>query len=129
MKTIIAGPRFFGSPQENKSHKKLHEEVMTIFKHCNSCPWLADITQVFSGKAKGVDTVGEWWATAREIPVRPFPANWDLYGLSAGPIRNEEMAKEADGLIVLWDGKSSGTGNMIELADQYELIVHPMRIK
>jgi hypothetical protein len=46
----------------------------------------------------------------------------------AGPIRNGEMAKYADALIVFWDGKSRGTKNMIDLAERYGLKVRVVRI-
>ena len=51
--------------------------------------------------------------SATSIPVKLFPANWSKYGKSAGPIRNGAMANYADGLIVIWDKKSSGTLNML----------------
>lgn len=43
-------------------------------------------------------------------------ADWDIYGKSAGYIRNAEMAKYADACVVFWDGKSRGTKHMIDLA-------------
>ena len=55
--------------------------------------------------------------------VAYFPADWDKYGKAAGFIRNEQMAQNADALVVFWDGKSRGTKNMIELAAKYKLKV------
>ena len=48
-------------------------------------------------------------------------ANWKVNGNKAGFIRNEEMAKYADACLILWDGKSRGTKNMIILAKKYNL--------
>jgi hypothetical protein len=42
-----------------------------------------------------------------------FPAKWDKYGKAAGPLRNREMAAYADALILVWDGKSRGSANML----------------
>jgi predicted Rossmann fold nucleotide-binding protein DprA/Smf involved in DNA uptake len=70
-------------------------------------------TEIVSGNALGVDRCGEQWAKNNNIPVKLFPANWSKYGKSAGPIRNGAMANYADGLIVIWDKKSSGTLNML----------------
>lgn len=124
--TIIAGSRTIG-PSDNKPLYQIAEELMIIFTWCNKCPW--PISKVLSGTAKGVDTAGEWWATANEIPVERHPARWDLYkGKSAGPIRNEEMAKIAHGLIMVWDGKSKGSKNMLELADKYALELHVLEL-
>ena len=74
------------------------------------------ISEVVSGGAKGVDKLGERWATAYHIPITRFIPDWNLSGRSAGMIRNKQMAEYADALIAIWDGKSKGTKNMIEPA-------------
>ena len=71
------------------------------------------ITEVVSGCASGVDQEGEHWASHMNIPVMRFPADWIKLGKSAGPIRNEQMAKHADCLLLIWDGKSLGSKNML----------------
>lgn len=71
--------------------------------------------------AKGADTCGERYAKEHRYKIRYFPADWDRYGTAAGPIRNEEMARNADALVAFWDGKSSGTKSMIQLAQKYNL--------
>lgn len=73
-----------------------------------------NITEVVSGCATGVDRLGEQWARANDIPVKEMPANWTLEGRKAGPMRNKAMADYADAAIIIWDGKSAGTRNMIE---------------
>lgn len=72
-----------------------------------------EIAIVISGVARGADTAGGMWAYANNIPVESYSADWDKYGRKAGPIRNQQMANEADALIALWDGKSRGTRDMI----------------
>lgn len=77
--------------------------------------WSCTEIEIVSGMARGVDSLA--CEVAAEKPrwfVKSFPANWDKYGKAAGPIRNEQMAKYADYLIAVWDGKSHGTKNMIE---------------
>lgn len=71
------------------------------------------ITEVVSGCARGVDRLGEEWAERNGVAIRRFPADWDLYGRSAGVRRNAIMADYADALIALWDGMSPGTLDMI----------------
>lgn len=73
-----------------------------------------NVTEVVSGKARGVDFLGELWANVNHVPIKGFPADWDTYGKSAGPIRNRQMAEYADVLIAVWDGKSKGTKDMIK---------------
>lgn len=72
------------------------------------------ITEVVSGCATGIDRLGEQWARANNIPIKEMPADWNTHGKSAGPQRNRAMAEYADAAIVVWDGKSHGSRNMIE---------------
>jgi hypothetical protein len=104
MKLIIAGSR-------NLTDMELLKSSMGKFakKHPD-----VRIDEIVSGTASGPDTAAILYAKENNIPVKKFPAEWDKYGKSAGPIRNAEMAKYADGLVAIWDGKSRGTRNMIE---------------
>jgi len=77
---------------------------------------------IISGNAKGADILGEKLANERNYELLIFKANWDKYGKKAGFLRNEDMAKVADGLLAFWDGNSSGTKNMIDLAEKLNLI-------
>ena len=108
MRTIIAGGRNIDYWPE-------------VAAACAAASW--PITKVIHGCAKGVDTLGEWYGEKNNIPVERFPAEWERLGRAAGPIRNEEMAQNADALIAVWDGKSKGTMNMIYLAYAYKLKV------
>lgn len=81
------------------------------------------ITTVVCGCARGADHLGRVLAWHNGFPLREFKPDWKKYGRSAGAIRNEEMAKNADALIALWDGKSPGTKHMIEAAKRHGLIV------
>ena len=42
-------------------------------------------------------------------------------------MRNLQMAKNAEALIAIWDGKSKGTQHMIRIAKQYGLEVYVYR--
>lgn len=108
MKIIIAGGRDFND------YDLLNKEVSSILKSF-------DNIEIVSGMAKGADFLGGKYAYNNKLPIKKFPANWNLYGRSAGPIRNEEMAKYSDVLIAFWDGKSKGTMNMINNAKKYNL--------
>ena len=99
MKTIIAGTR-------SVEDYKLVVESITRSGY--------SITEVVSGCATGVDRLGEQWARANNIPIKEMPADWNRFGKSAGPMRNKQMADYADCAIIIWDGQSRGTRNMIE---------------
>lgn len=80
-----------------------------------------DDIEIVSGGAKGADKLGEQYAKSRGLGIKVFPANWDTHGKAAGPIRNKQMAEYATHCITFWDGKSRGTKNMIDLANQHNL--------
>jgi lactate dehydrogenase-like 2-hydroxyacid dehydrogenase len=109
MKTIIAGSR----------DGITYDDVV---KAMEKCPWQP--TEIVSGKARGVDTIGEQWAKENNIPVVEFPANWKKYGKRAGYLRNEQMAEYADALVAVWDGSSKGTAHMIRIAEEKKLKIH-----
>ena len=69
-----------------------------------------------TGEMYGADFLGERWAKENGYPIKEFEADWDRYGLPAGPIRNKEMADYGTHLVAFHDGKSKGTRDMIECA-------------
>ena len=79
------------------------------------------ITEVVTGGASGADTDGARWARQHLLPLRTFPANWQLHERSAGPIRNREMAAYAQALVVFPGGR--GTANMVRAALNRRLVV------
>ena len=113
MKTIIAGSRsiIHAAPvlraiQESRFH----------------------ITEVVSGMAPGVDTVGRIWAEINNIPVKEMPADWAHEPRYGGINRNHRMAEYAEALIAVWDGKSKGTSHMIDLAKSKGIPVFVWRL-
>ena len=107
MNVIIAGSRHFDN----------YRAISGVIKESEF-----DITKILCGMASsGVDRCAYAYAINNCIPVNIFPAKWKVYGKAAGPIRNESMAKCADALIVIWDGRSRGTKNMIANARKYKL--------
>ena len=108
MRTIIAGSRSITNYEEVKKYLYVYRE---------------DISKVLCGCAKGVDEIRKQFAYEYTIPIEYYPADWNKYGKRAGYIRNIEMAKNADFLIAIWDGKSKGTKNMIDIATKAGLKV------
>lgn len=111
MKTIIAGTRSLSSYSFVAEGVKKAQEMGLV------------ISEVVSGACRGIDELGEQWAEENNVPVKRFPANWKLYGKSAGPRRNEQMSDYADALVAIWDGKSRGTAHMISSAEKKGLRV------
>lgn len=100
MKLIIAGSR-------NIAQISFIRQAMSIVQS------KVEVTEIVSGNARGVDSLGEQFAKENNIPLKLFPADWNKYGRAAGMRRNAEMAEYADGLLAIWDGISTGTNNMI----------------
>lgn len=105
------------------------------------------IDELVCGMAPGVDSLGLMWAKScnrlfphNPILIKEFPAQWgDLrhpeavlrqrpdgsyYNANAGPIRNSQMANYADALILVWDGKSKGSADMLKKATARKLKIH-----
>jgi len=114
MRVIIAGGRFFDD------YDLLKKKVDSILKECTNIV-------IVSGMAKGADTLALNYAKEKGYNTIEMPANWDKYGKSAGYRRNEDMARISDACIVFWDGKSKGTGHMINIAKNYNLQLRIIR--
>lgn len=112
MKVIIAGGRDF-------------MDYGLLKTKCDGFLRNSKEVEVVSGKAKGADSLGELYARENEFPIHEFPADWNMHGKAAGPIRNEEMGNFGDALIAFWDGKSRGTKHMI---DYMRSLGKPVRI-
>lgn len=106
MRVIVAGSRSLG-----------YADTYQALEECG-----LDITSIVDGMCPyGPDFYALWWAEERGIPVIPYPAEWLRYGKRAGPLRNEQMARDsgADACLVVWDGESRGSANMVEMAEKY----------
>jgi hypothetical protein len=60
----------------------------------------------------GADDIANEWgiANGEEIMLTTWPADWDLYGKAAGPVRNEQMmAAGGDLCVAFLRSNSSGT--------------------
>lgn len=100
-KIIIAGGRDFSN------YELLKTTVLEIAEQFDNCT-------VVSGGAKGADALAIKFANEVCTNLYVFPAKWNTHGMSAGYVRNREMADFSDVLIAFWDGKSKGTGHMIQ---------------
>ena len=79
-----------------------------------------DDVLVSGGCPRGADSFVERLSKTYHLP-KPIihNAEWDLYGDSAGPIRNTLIAKESDVLIACLAKGSRGTKNTIDKFKKY----------
>lgn len=124
MKVIVAGSRWIWDRQ-------IVYSAITLSNFC--------ITEVVSGGNRGwdqqrncqigVDGFGEDWGNENQVDVTIFEAEWFKYGKQAGPLRNAKMAKYADALILVWDGKSRGSASMLAEARKNGLLVKEVLVE
>lgn len=72
------------------------------------------VIEIVSGLAKGVDALSIQVAKEKKLPWAEFPADWEANGPSAGFIRNAEMANYCTRGLIVWNGESKGTLNMMK---------------
>lgn len=126
MRVIVAGTRTIRD----------YQRVVAMIE---SSPWFGRISRVLCGASKeeydrykrgkfpaNVDLLGADWAYAHGIPVDHYEAYWERFGKSAGPIRNGEMARDGEALILVWNGTSTGSLDMLTKAKAAGLPVWPM---
>src|SRR5688572_9549678 len=108
MKCIIAGSRSF-APSSGDSLRVCGEKLRKIDSYIIRAVRESGfiITQVVSGRAKGIDVGGERWARRNGIPIEPFPVVWKVNGIynpRAGYERDDEMVIYCEFGIFVWDG-------------------------
>lgn len=112
LRTIIAGTRTIS-------------DMEPVNQAMRACGWVPSV--VLCGGAPGVDTSGALWARTCGIPVESYPADWKAEGKAAGPVRNALMTSKADALVLVWDGKSPGSADVLERARSKGLRVFEWR--
>lgn len=132
-KVIIAGSRTF------KDYDLLEQKCDQILSSIQDEIW------VISGTAEGADILGEKYAQKRGYYLLECPAQWDnvegkpaseigtnsrgqKYWKLAGLRRNEQMAQNADALI-LFNLGTSGSQNMLYNARKLGLKIRDIKIK
>src|SRR5574338_573587 len=101
--------------------------------------WL-DVDVLIEGCARGADRMAEDWSLDMSCSGAPqirenihYPAEWDKYGRSAGPIRNMKMLDEGrpDFVVAFHDNlaDSKGTRHMVEIADAAGVPVYAFTLK
>lgn len=121
MRVLVTGSRAWPDPLG-----VAHELTTLYLQH-------GPFTLIHGACATGADAAAHHWhetagANLGCIEVR-YPADWEQFGKRAGPIRNEQMVKEAGADLVLafplFD--SRGTRHTIDLAREAGIPVQEIR--
>lgn len=106
MRLIIAGSRSL-------------DELRFVEMAVQKSGWLPLISVVISGGARGIDTLGYRWALSKGFATALFEVGtveWKVKGNRAYHERNQRMADYGEALLLIWNGKSSGSASMLEKA-------------
>jgi hypothetical protein len=92
------------------------DDYQTIWSELNKC---ISAELLLHGMARGADRLAD--RAAKELKfkaIRGYPALWDEYGRSAGPIRNSLMLTHGkpDFVLAFQKDGSRGTQHMIDIA-------------
>ena len=68
-----------------------------------------DVDTILSGGANGIDTLAEQYADRKKLSNIILRPRYTQFSKAAPLRRNEELVKLCDKVLLIWDGKSSGT--------------------
>ncbi|WP_201007509.1 hypothetical protein [Paenibacillus glycanilyticus] len=94
-----------------------YPKLRLVEEYVNS---LSDDTIVISRGSRGVDHVAYVTAHFRGLHCRRCPAEWNVNGNSSIYLSNLQIVKDAEFLVVFWDGESKGTLQTLEIAYQHQ---------
>ena len=93
---------------------RTYDKLWRVYEVLDSIHEETPITELIQGGAAGADRLAKCWAEERIGESTEYKADWDRYGRSAGPIRNQQMLDEGKpDLVVAFPG-TRGTADMIE---------------
>lgn len=115
----VAGPRDYTN---KKFVDEMLEEILSDILAKEVLP-----IHIVEGGAYGVDSLAKLYALQNELPYTEVKADWDKYGRSAGPRRNQKMAEMSDYCIVFFKG-SRGSASMIAEALKQNVPVYVISI-
>jgi len=98
-----------GSRRRNskEDYKKVEEAFLKVYQPGDSI--------CSGGCSKGGDRFAEQIAIKFKVPIKIFPARWDLYGKAAGFKRNTTIAETSDILIAcVAEDRKGGTEDTIK---------------
>lgn len=88
--------------------------------------YFANRFAIIQGEAKGADRLAKKWAISEGICCIGVSAPWDMFGLSAGGIRNEWMNYFCLPQLVIAFPGGKGTASMVRIAKSSGVPVHAL---
>ena len=88
-----------------------------------------NVTGIYSGAAKGIDTSARRYAIKHGILITEILPEYNLYGKTAPLKRNDLIISMADEVYIFWDGKSRGSTYVIKKCREINKPYHLFRYK
>ncbi|MFH0966896.1 MAG: DUF2493 domain-containing protein [Methanobacteriota archaeon] len=81
------------------------------------------VDEIVAGGSTGVDMIARMYAESMNIKYKEFAPNWQDDLNAAGMVRDTRMAEYATHLLVLSNGASKESKNLISEAKRYNLAI------
>ena len=85
------------------------------------------VAVIIHGNARGADLLADQYAREKSLRVLSFPADWNLHGKRAGPIRNIKMLTESQPHVIIAFKGGSGTAHMMKIGREAGVPVHEVK--
>lgn len=85
------------------------------------------VAVIIHGNARGADLLADQYARERSLKVLSFPADWNLHGRRAGPIRNIKMLTESQPHVIIAFKGGIGTAHMVRIGKEAGVPVYEVK--
>lgn len=89
-----------------------YSDEAQLYRVLDAVHAMVGISCLIDGAARGADRLGHQWARSRQVAAERYPANWDLDGKAAGPIRNQRMLDVGEPDMAIGFPGGRGTADM-----------------
>ena len=81
------------------------------------------VDEIVAGGSTGVDLIAKMYAESRSLKYKEFAPNWQDDLNAAGMVRDAQMAEYGTHLLVLSNGVSKESKNLIAEAKRHNLVI------
>lgn len=85
------------------------------------------VVVIIHGNARGADLLADQYAREKSLRVLSFPADWNLHGKRAGPIRNIKMLTESQPHVIIAFKGGNGTAHMVRIGKEAGVPVYEVK--
>lgn len=110
-KLIISGPRTC------RKFTAVSKEIERYITELNG------VDEIIAGGSTGVDLIAKQYALDKQIPYKEFEPNWQDDMNAAGMVRDAHMAEYGTHLLILSNGASKESRNILSEAKKNNLII------